>query len=127
MFTINLESIYVRYFVDVIKNAGRLQKGAVSLQKIPESEILSGKSRDYITSKTKLSTSLVNSFQPLTSAVKSSITDARSKTLPRQLGVKSIALIYIHFNAQRFGRKNSVLFTQFVHLIKHYSMQWYCR
>lgn len=127
MFTINLESIYVRYFVDVIKNAGRLQKGAVSLQKIPESEILSGKSRDYITSKTKLSTSLVNSFQPLTSAVKSSITDARSKTLPRQLGVKSIALIHIHFNAQRFGRKNSVLFTQFVHLIKHYSMQWYCR
>ena len=38
--------------------------------------IFNSKSQDHITSKTKPSTSMVNSFQPLSSALKSSIPDA---------------------------------------------------
>ena len=45
-------------------------------KKLQNRYLLNGKSRNHITSKTKPSTSTVNSFQPLTSAIKSSIPDA---------------------------------------------------
>ena len=44
-------------------------------KKLQNRYLLNGKSRNHITSKTKPSTSTVNSFQPLTSAIKSSIPD----------------------------------------------------
>ena len=66
--------------------------------------LFNGKSRDHITFKTKPSTSLVSSFQPLTSVVKSSLPDASDafwSTSALQIFLHKHFLIYVN----QFQRK----------------------
>ena len=61
--------------------------------------LLNGKSKDHITSKTKSSTSMVNSFQLLTSAIKSCISDvsdASWSTSALQILLQKHFLIYVN-------------------------------